>query len=228
MPGKQAAGSLRLAEENISERQAFIDMASVLIDAAEAIACKVRVWESKCNMPTRSILDKTICTCTRTRKRVLHASTLYLHILPGKGFGILRIQAASGEHTRPSSQVHVFNPMHLPLNKGTERTTQIGRKGQTEMARGAVCSRALTLRHMKFMLINPENLRVQQHVFTSINPENRRGNPNPRFIPRADLRKVEPCHHPLVCVVGDRFGKWSHKVVWLHRFINIESFARRP
>jgi hypothetical protein len=33
------------------------------------------------------------------------------------------------------------------------------------MARGAVCSRSLTLRHTKIMSINPENLRVDQHVF---------------------------------------------------------------
>jgi len=33
------------------------------------------------------------------------------------------------------------------------------------MARGAVWSRSLSLRHTKIMLINPENLRVDQHVF---------------------------------------------------------------
>ena len=33
------------------------------------------------------------------------------------------------------------------------------------MARGAVWSRSLSLRHTKIMLINPENLRVDQHLF---------------------------------------------------------------
>ena len=33
------------------------------------------------------------------------------------------------------------------------------------MARGAVWSRSLSLRHTKIMLINPDNLRVDQHVF---------------------------------------------------------------
>jgi hypothetical protein len=43
--------------------------------------------------------------------------------------------------------------------------TQIGWGAQTGMARGAVWSRPLSLRHTKIMLINPENLRVEQHVF---------------------------------------------------------------
>ena len=33
------------------------------------------------------------------------------------------------------------------------------------MARSAVWSRSLSVRHTKSMLINPENLRVDQHVF---------------------------------------------------------------